>query len=294
MSRVPDPMDVPHFANGGSINCCAGCEMGVGCNKPKGYSIGGLVDDIKDSLGGSRGTLGALIGGVLAAPTGGMSIAAGMGLGSAAGTYSDTQDVAQSLQSGLMGYGLGGLGTGAYNMINPASAPASVNSGTAATNVATSGAKEAVTDAVAGPSFSDFGKNVGSTVGIASYLAGINEEPQQSTPVVNDVDEWYQCMQEKGAGACPMPESLKMPSTQRYNSGQNQSWRNPINLMDGGKIRGPGTETSDSIPAYVSNNEYVLTADAVRGLGNGDVNRGAKSLDGIMAILEKRGRQYHG
>lgn len=35
----------------------------------------------------------------------------------------------------------------------------------------------------------------------------------------------------------------------------------------GGYIAGPGTSTSDSIPAFLSNGEYVLTADAVQNVG---------------------------
>lgn len=33
---------------------------------------------------------------------------------------------------------------------------------------------------------------------------------------------------------------------------------------DGGAVEGPGTETSDSIPAYLSNNEFVLPAEATK------------------------------
>jgi len=36
---------------------------------------------------------------------------------------------------------------------------------------------------------------------------------------------------------------------------------------DGGHIRGPGTETSDSIPAMLSDNEFVQPARAVRHYG---------------------------
>jgi hypothetical protein len=36
---------------------------------------------------------------------------------------------------------------------------------------------------------------------------------------------------------------------------------------DGGYIRGPGTDTSDSIPAWLSNNEYVMPAKTVRHYG---------------------------
>jgi TP901 family phage tail tape measure protein len=42
---------------------------------------------------------------------------------------------------------------------------------------------------------------------------------------------------------------------------------NPYNRADGGHIRGAGTATSDSIPAYLSNGEYVIKADSVAKYG---------------------------
>lgn len=41
----------------------------------------------------------------------------------------------------------------------------------------------------------------------------------------------------------------------------------------GGHIRGPGTETSDSIPAMLSDNEYVIKASSVRKYGTGFLDR---------------------
>lgn len=41
----------------------------------------------------------------------------------------------------------------------------------------------------------------------------------------------------------------------------------------GGHVRGPGTETSDSIPAYLSDNEYVIQASSVRKYGTGFLDR---------------------
>ena len=38
----------------------------------------------------------------------------------------------------------------------------------------------------------------------------------------------------------------------------------------GGEVDGPGTGTSDSVPARLSDGEFVLTAKAVRGAGGGD------------------------
>ena len=42
---------------------------------------------------------------------------------------------------------------------------------------------------------------------------------------------------------------------------------NPTGYATGGHVRGPGTGTSDSIPALLSNGEYVIRAAAVRKLG---------------------------
>lgn len=43
--------------------------------------------------------------------------------------------------------------------------------------------------------------------------------------------------------------------------------RLPKGFRDGGRVRGPGTETSDSIPALLSRNEHVWTAREVHGAG---------------------------
>jgi hypothetical protein len=40
-------------------------------------------------------------------------------------------------------------------------------------------------------------------------------------------------------------------------------------FAEGGHVRGPGTETSDSIPALLSDNEFVMPAKAVRSYGVG-------------------------
>ena len=49
-------------------------------------------------------------------------------------------------------------------------------------------------------------------------------------------------------------------------------------------------EKADDIPAMLANNEFVFTADAVRGMGEGDVNKGAQRMYDMMKKLEKGGR----
>jgi uncharacterized protein YoaH (UPF0181 family) len=53
---------------------------------------------------------------------------------------------------------------------------------------------------------------------------------------------------------------------------------------EGGTVRGPGTGTSDSIPAYLSNGEYVIKADSVKkyGVGTFDALNAQKFADGGM------------
>ena len=53
-----------------------------------------------------------------------------------------------------------------------------------------------------------------------------------------------------------------------------------------GQIDGPGTGTSDSIPAMLSDGEFVFTAKAVRNAGGGSRRKGAKRMYALMKKLE--------
>lgn len=55
-----------------------------------------------------------------------------------------------------------------------------------------------------------------------------------------------------------------------------------------GHISGPGTGTSDDIPAMLSDGEFVITAKAVKGIGNGSRREGAKKLYRMMHAMEKK------
>ena len=61
-----------------------------------------------------------------------------------------------------------------------------------------------------------------------------------------------------------------------------------MDLQDGGESKGPGTGTSDSIPAMLSDGEFVMTAKAVRGAGGGDRREGARKMYEAMDRLEAR------
>jgi hypothetical protein len=53
-----------------------------------------------------------------------------------------------------------------------------------------------------------------------------------------------------------------------------------------GPINGPGTGTSDDVPAMLSDGEFVFTAKAVRNMGNGSRRKGAKKMYALMKKLE--------
>ena len=78
---------------------------------------------------------------------------------------------------------------------------------------------------------------------------------------------------------------------------------NPYSFKDGGlmnlggremDMRGGGfipigkKERADDVPARLSKNEFVMTADAVRAAGGGSVNKGAKRMYDLMNNLEAR------
>ena len=62
-----------------------------------------------------------------------------------------------------------------------------------------------------------------------------------------------------------------------------------VDLRDGGEASGPGTGTSDSIPARLSDGEFVMTAKAVRGMGDGDRAEGVRKMYALMNELQGEG-----
>jgi len=61
---------------------------------------------------------------------------------------------------------------------------------------------------------------------------------------------------------------------------------NEMDLRGGGFVPIGKKEKADDVPARLSKNEFVMTADAVRGAGGGDVNEGARRMYQTMDELE--------
>ena len=67
--------------------------------------------------------------------------------------------------------------------------------------------------------------------------------------------------------------------------GMEKDYRN-----DGGFVPLGGEEKADDVPARLSRNEFVFTADAVRNAGGGDIDRGAEVMENVMKNLEGGGK----
>ena len=61
-----------------------------------------------------------------------------------------------------------------------------------------------------------------------------------------------------------------------------------MDLRKGGFVPIGKKEKADDVPARLSKNEFVMTADAVRGAGGGNINKGAKRMYETMNRLEAR------
>ena len=61
-----------------------------------------------------------------------------------------------------------------------------------------------------------------------------------------------------------------------------------MDLRGGGFVPIGKKERADDVPARLSKNEFVMTADAVRAAGGGSVNKGAKRMYNLMNNLEAR------
>ena len=62
----------------------------------------------------------------------------------------------------------------------------------------------------------------------------------------------------------------------------------------GGFVDLGAEEKADDVPARLSVNEFVMTADAVRGAGDGDIDLGAERMEDLMEKLEAKNKRQQG
>jgi len=110
----------------------------------------------------------------------------------------------------------------------------------------------------------------------------------------------YQLSKELGTGGTrgefglgPKPAVLNVAGggeARQYFNGGGLAAVQELDMRDGGESEGPGTGTSDDIPAMLSDGEFVMTAAATKGAGAFNVNKtksGIELISGGSASREK-------
>lgn len=246
-------------------------------------------------------SIGALVG-MIASGGNPLGAALGGGLGSLLSGGS-MQDAFQSgIGSFMTGSTLGkaGLALGALGGGSPQSQGANFMSMIGSPQGRQQAAKSAVMGAIAG------GSPTAALQGIMQNLS-IQDKEGKVDPVMGGLLMSILEQQQR-----PRFENLMTKEErQQYATGErNPSYRGTAapstptvsyrpKLAQGGYIQGPGTGTSDSIPAMIyqnggpvqearlSDGEFVMTADAVKGAGGGNRNAGAARMYQMMNQFER-------
>ena len=109
--------------------------------------------------------------------------------------------------------------------------------------------------------------------------AGIPETEVKTTLEMNDLGDYYEPPVEAAANG----GIIGLKEGGMLNFGGRE-----MDLRTGGFVPMGRKERADDVPARLSKNEFVMTADAVRAAGGGSVNEGAKRMYEVMNNLEAR------
>ena len=108
--------------------------------------------------------------------------------------------------------------------------------------------------------------------------AGHDEETIQAALETNNLSEFYEPPVEAAQGGI-----IGLKGGGMLNFGGRE-----MDLRTGGFVPIGKKERADDVPARLSKNEFVMTADAVRAAGGGSVNKGAQRMYDVMNKLEAR------
>ena len=108
--------------------------------------------------------------------------------------------------------------------------------------------------------------------------AGIPEETVEETLAMNDLSEYYTPPASAANGGI-----IGLKEGGMLNFGGRE-----MDLRTGGFVPIGKKERADDVPARLSKNEFVMTADAVRAAGGGSVNKGVQRMYDVMNKLEAR------
>ena len=255
----------------------------------------GIFRDITKSLKKAAPLIGSTIGFAIGGP-------AGAAIGSGIGSLAAGRSAEEALLNAGMAYGLGsfakgagfGKGTGegmerflpskdgvsAFGLGTPSNAMFANDAAASVTPTAI----KTVNSSGIGNFFKD---NAGKIALGGAVLGALNGEKEQKT----DFKDPYADMPEgqKRLGVVPYKGVVYNLNNQAEMDAYNKKRQEEAVMFAavGGEVEGPGTGTSDSVPARLSDGEFVVTAKAVRGAGGGDRNVGAARMYDMMSDLER-------
>ena len=231
-----------------------------------------------------------IIGGTIGFMVGGPAYAA---LGSGIGSLAAGRSTEEALMAAALGFGVGSLGQSmGYGPTAAKALPTQYGSGVMATGEAVSGIPTAVKSAETSGIMSKIGafakENPLTTAGIAGLgltaLGGLDEEEEEK----GTMRPYPTGRSRLGIGLIGDKKYNLNDDEERKEYFEEVRKRQGIDtLAGGGEVNGPGTGTSDSVPARLSDGEFVLTAKAVRGAGGGDRDLGAARMYDMMSELER-------
>lgn len=92
----------------------------------------------------------------------------------------------------------------------------------------------------------------------------------------------------RGAGEAPVTLRRRAPRQQTDLLYANQGGVASYPRRNGGIMPSEGSGTKDDVPAMLTAGEFVMTRDAVKGAGNGNLQSGINKMYGMMNNLERK------
>jgi len=254
----------------------------------------GIFKSFKKILKTAAPLIGGTIGFAIGGPLG--SAAIGSALGAGIGSLAAGADTDDALKAALLG-GIGGYAASGGNLFTSKAAalPTQYGSGAMATGEALTPGFEAAVKTAEAPSFFDkaveFAKTptgIATIGGIGSLAALGATEPEQQQDVFKSrpdpIGETRLGLGFIGNKSYDLDDD---EDRKKYFEDLRDRQTGTMTAANGGEVEGPGTGTSDSVPARLSDGEFVLTAKAVRGAGGGDRDVGAARMYEMMSELER-------
>ena len=254
----------------------------------------GIFKSFKKILKTAAPLIGGTIGFAIGGPLG--SAAIGSALGAGIGSLATGADTDDALKAALLG-GIGGYAASGGNFFTPTAGSAGVT-GSAANITGSEVFDPATVTAIKSsttPSFFDkavtFAKEnpLTTAAGIGTLAALGATEPEQEQQDVfksrpDPIGETRLGLGFIGNKSYDLDDD---EDRKRYFEDLRDRQTGTMTAANGGEVKGPGTGTSDSVPARLSDGEFVLTAKAVRGAGGGDRDIGAARMYEMMSELER-------